>query len=310
MHVVEVVRFGGPEVLQPATRPDPAAGMEQVVVSVHAANVNPTDLNARQGIMPGVQIVPPFVLGWDFAGVVQAVGSGVSDYHSGDRVVGMIPWYLAAGTVGAYAQLAAVDTAWLAPLPAGLEDVPAATVPLNALTALQALALLDLPPSSTLLITGASGAVGSYATQLAVQAGHRVIAMAGRDDEDWVRGLGAADVLPRTADLRSIEQVAFVLDGVPLGAPALAALQDGGHVVSTRPIPSADGSRGLRQDVVRVRSNAVELRDLVAQVAAGTLRTRVARTLPLAQAAEAHRLVEAGGLHGKIVLTLQNSFGE
>jgi NADPH2:quinone reductase len=302
MQVVEVTRFGGPEVLQVANRPDPVAGPGQVVVSIRAATVNPTDLGAREGMMPMTKVTPPFVLGWDFAGRVTAVGEGVTGYHAGDHVAGMIPWYVVNGSVGAYAQSAAVDASWLALLPEHVDDSLAATIPLNGLTAQQALALLDLPPSSTLLVTGASGAVGSFAAQLAVQAGHCVLALAGRDDGDWVRSLGVAEVLPRSTDLAGIARVPFVFDAVPLGSPALAAVEDGGLVVSTRPTPPAEAARNVRQSMVMIRSDEAGLRDLIDKVVAGTLRTRVARTLPLAEAAQAHRLAEVGGAHGKIVL--------
>jgi NADPH:quinone reductase len=303
MQVVEVTRFGGPEVLSLAERPEPRPAAGEVVVRVTAANVNPTDLGARMGQIPGAGPHPPFVLGWDFSGTVSTVGHGVRDLKPGQRVVGMIPWYITRGTVGAYASAVAVRAEWLVPLPEGLSDALAATVPLNALTAHQALRLLHLPPQASLLITGASGAVGSFAVQLAVRAGHRVTAIAGKDDDGWVRGLGAAQVLPRDTDLSRLGPFAFVLDAVPVGEPALRAAKEGGSVVSTRPVPSAPPARRLRQEVVMIRADRDALEALVEEVAQGVLKTRVARVLPLAQAAEAHRAVEAGGLHGKIVLT-------
>ncbi|HMA25999.1 MAG: zinc-binding dehydrogenase, partial [Solirubrobacterales bacterium] len=150
---------------------------------------------------------------------------------------------------------------------------------------------------------GASGAVGSFAVQLARQAGHRVIAQAGRGDEDWLRALGADEVLPRDADVASIDPVPAVFDAVPLGEPVFAAVEDGGAVVSTRRPPEAPPGRSIRQESFLVHPDRQALRELVEAVAAGRLRTRVDRTLPLAEAAQAHRLVEAGGLHGKVVLT-------
>ena len=199
MHVAEVTAFGGPEVLRITERPDPAPAPGEVVVRIRAANVNPTDLSVRSGQarrrLPELQ--PPFVPGWDLAGEVTAVGSEATGFAPGDRVLGMIPFGRIGGRVGAYAQAAAVDPGWLAPLATDIDDPTAATLPLNALTAQQALDLIAAPPGATLLITGASGAVGGFATQLAARAGCRVLAQASDDDEEWVASLGATEVLPR-----------------------------------------------------------------------------------------------------------------
>ena len=304
MHVAEVTAFGGPEVLRLGERPDPAPAPGEVVVRIRAANVNPTDLSVRSGQararMPDLR--PPIVPGWDLAGEVTAVGSEVSGYAPGDRVVGMIPFGRIGGRVGAYAQAAAVDPAWLAPLVSEIDNPTAATLPLNALTARQALDLIALPPESTLLVTGASGAVGGFATQLAVHAGLRVLAQASNDDEAWVASLGATEVLPRETDLATIGPVDAVLDAVPLGPESTAALRDGGIAVFTRPPRPAEPPRDVRFETVLVQSNAEQLRALTADLEAGRLRTRIAEVLPLEQAARAHELNEAGGLRGKVLL--------
>jgi NADPH:quinone reductase-like Zn-dependent oxidoreductase len=302
MRVVEVTELGGPEVLRLGERDDPTPRPGQVVVRVRAANVNPTDLGARAGAGRSVPD-PPFVLGWDLAGVVTAVGDGVEEFEEEDRVVGMIQWYDQKGSVGAYAESVAVDADWIVPQPDELDYETAATIPLNAVTANEGLGLLDPPDGCDLLVTGASGAVGSFAVQLAVRAGHRVIAQAGRDDEDWPRELGASEVLPRDADLAAVDPVPAVFDAVPLGESALVAVEDGGAVVAPRRQPEADSGRRIRQESFLIHPDREALRSLVRDVAAGELRTRIDRTLPLAEAAQAHRLVEAGGLHGKVVLT-------
>jgi NADPH2:quinone reductase len=302
MRAVVVTALGGPEVLRVVEQPDPMAAPSGVVVRVRAACVNPADLAARVGQIPGGPVPPPFLLGWDVAGEVVEVGADVTDLSIGDPVVGMIPWYLTRGATGAYAELVAVDAEWLVPMPADLDPVVAATVPLNALTARRALDIMALSEPTTILITGASGGVGGFAAQLAVRDGHRVLASATYDDEEWVRGLGVDTVIPRSADLADAGPAPVVLDGVPLGEPAGAAVADRGVLVTTRPTPPVDPARGVRQEVVLVQLDRPALRELVEAVAKGMLRTRVAVTVPLTEAAEAHRRSEAGGLHGKVVL--------
>ena len=193
MRVCEVTEFGGPDVLREGERPWPTAGPGEIVVEIAATNINPTDIAARAGAhrarMP--DLTPPFVTGWDLAGVVGEVNAPDSGFAVGDRVVGMIPWARIGGRVGAYAQAAAVDPAWLAPRPDGLDEVTGATVPLNALTAHQTLDLIAAPAGATLLITGASGAVAASRPSSRCTRGLRVLALASDADEDWVASLGA-----------------------------------------------------------------------------------------------------------------------
>lgn len=303
MQVCEVTAFGGPEVLRLGERPWPVPGAGEVVVRIGAANVNPTDLSVRSGAarrrLPDLR--PPLIPGWDLAGVVAEVGEDVHGYATGDPVVGMIPWLRIGGRVGAYAQAAAVDPSWIAPRPDGLDQVTGATVPLNAMTARQCLDLISADPGATILITGASGGVGSFATQLAAKDGLRVLAVASEGDEEWVAGLGAAEVLPRSTDVSAIGPVDALFDAVPIGAVAAKAVRDGGVAVFTRQIELPQ-DRGLRVETPLAHTDPAALAALTVEVADGRLRTRIARTLELSEAAEAHRLVEQGGLRGKLVL--------
>jgi NADPH:quinone reductase len=302
MRAVAVTALGGSEVLQVVELPDPVLAPGSVLVRVRAVCVNPADIAARVGQIPGGPVSPPFLLGWDIAGEVMEVGADVIGLGVGDCVVGMIPWYLTRGTVGGYAQLVAADAEWLVPVPADLDPVIAATVPLNALTARKALEVMALSEPTTILVTGASGGVGGFAAQLAVRAGHRVFACATYDDEEWVRDLGVDTVVPRSVDLASVGPVPAVLDAVPVGESASAAVADSGVLVTTRPTPPVDPVRGVRQGVVMVGLDRPALRELVEALANGQLRTRVAATLPLVEAEQAHRRFQAGGLRGKLVL--------
>jgi NADPH2:quinone reductase len=298
--------LGGPEVLQVTELPEPEAQPGQVVVRIRAVCVHPADVAATTGQIPRGPVPPPFLPGWDIAGEVTSVGADTTDFRVGDRVVGMIPWYLTRGAPGGYAEFVAADADWLVPLPDDLDFVPAATVPLNAQTAHQGLALLSsslLPAGSSLLVTGASGGVGGFATQLAIQSGYRVLAQASRGDEEWVRALGPDEVISRSADLADVGPVAAVFDAVPVGEAAAVAVENRGVVVTTRPTPAIDPARGVRQDLQLIRLDRKLLAALVEQVATGKLRTRVAATMPLTEAADAHRRVLAGGVRGKVVLT-------
>jgi NADPH:quinone reductase len=304
---VVAAALGGPEVLQVTELPEPEAGPGQVVVRVRAVCVHPADVAATTGEIPRGPDEPPFSPGWDIAGEVVSTGPGTADFAVGDRVAGMIPWYLTRGKPGGYAELVAADANWLVPLPDELDFVSAATVPLNAQTAHQGLSLVSLamlPAGSSILVTGASGGVGGFVTQLAVQDGYRVVAQASHGDEQWVHGLGAHEVVPRSTDLAKVGPVAAVYDAIPLGEAVGAAVADRGIVVATRPTPPIVPARGVRQELQLIRLDRELTADLVGRVASGVLRTRVAATMPLTEAAEAHRRVLAGGLRGKLVLTV------
>jgi NADPH2:quinone reductase len=348
MRAVVVTQAGGPEVLEVQDRPDPTPGPGQAVVRLAAANINPTDVGARQGMFPpgfGIE-GPPYVLGWDFAGEVVAVGEGVDQgpaaggagvtsplgdaglapedpdaldapvdpaplaadadpgvgpWGVGDQVVGMIPWYASGGRYGAYAELVLVEARWLVRRPETLSPVDAATVPLNALTAQQALGHLGAPEGAEVLVTGASGAVGSFFCQIAVAEGLKVVAVAGTDDEEWVRGLGVDRVLPRDADLAQVGPFAYAFDAVPVGSAVFDAVDDGGTIVTTRPVEEEPGRR-ITQRPMLIEEDTALLAELVEGVAGGALLTRVAETVPLERVADAHRRVEEPGRKGKIVL--------
>ncbi|HEY1488329.1 MAG TPA: alcohol dehydrogenase catalytic domain-containing protein, partial [Micromonosporaceae bacterium] len=173
MRVSEVTTYGGPEVLRIAEWDDPIPAGRKVRVRVRATAVNPADLWTRAGGMaertPNATV--PIVLGWDFAGELLDPADG---FEVGQNVAGLYPWISQGDGTGTYAELALVDPAWLAPLPAGADPVEAATLALNALTAQQGLRILELTAGQTLLVTGASGAVGGFAVQLAAAEGVEV----------------------------------------------------------------------------------------------------------------------------------------
>ena len=305
-----MTEWGSPEVLHLVELPDPEAGPGEVRIRVHAATVNPPDTVLRSGgrARLAAGIPPPYVPGMDAAGVVEQIGEGTrTDLRVGERVMAIgVP----CGSHGAYAERIVVPAGSVARVPDGAADVAAATLPMNGLTARQALDVLALGPGQTLAVTGAAGAVGGYAVQLGKAEGLRVVADASAADERLVRELGADVVVPRgdgfAGRVREVlpEGVDGLIDAALLDELAVPAVRDGGRIATVRGFRGEE-QRGITFHPVLVRNYAREqakLEGLRQQAADGRLTLRVARTFPAAQAAQAHRLLEAGGTRGRLVL--------
>jgi NADPH:quinone reductase-like Zn-dependent oxidoreductase len=312
MRAVGVTEFGPPEVLRLVELPDPEPGGGEVRIRVHAAAVNPTDTVLRSGgRAERLKDVPsPHVPGMDAAGVLDAIGDGTAtDLRIGERVIAVV---VPLGTRGAYADRVVVPSESVVRAPATASDAEAATLLMNGLTARLALSQLALEPGQTLAVTGAVGAVGGYAIQLGRAEGLHVVADAAPADEQVVRALGAHVVVPRGDDFAGRvrtevpEGVDGLVDAALLDQLAVGAVRDGGGMATLRGYDGAGaGERGITFYPVYVRHGAREretLDRLRAQAEAGVLTLRVARTMPAEQAAEAHRLLEAGGVRGRIVL--------
>jgi NADPH2:quinone reductase len=312
MRAVGITEFGGPEVLHLVDLPNPEPGPGEVSIRVRAAAVNPTDTVLRSGGRAErlKDIAPPHVPGMDAAGVLEQIGGGVqTTLKVGDRVMAIV---VPLGQRGAYAERVVVPAESVVPSPAGTTDAEAATLPMNGLTARLALDALALSPGGTLAVTGAAGAVGGYVIQLAKAEGLRVIADAAPRDEALVGALGADLVVPRghayADSVRALlpDGADGLVDGALLNELAVTAVADGGRMVTVRGYEGAGAStRGITFFPVFVRTYAREqakLDRLRQQAEDGTITLRVARTLPAAEAAEAHRLLEAGGVRGRLVL--------
>ena len=227
---------GGPEVLRLAEREvrDPGAG--EVRVAVRAAAVNPTDIGLRQRGAEGIE--PPWVPGMDAAGVVESVGAGVARLAPGDEVMAAVMPRRPEG--GAQAELVVVPAASVVAVPDGTTLEQAATLPMNGLTALRGLELLDLAPGQTLAVTGGAGLLASYVIPLAKRRGLRVFADAKLEDEELVRGFGADELLPRgdglVEALRALAPrgVDAVYDTALLGRSMFPAIRPGGALAYVR----------------------------------------------------------------------------
>lgn len=335
MRAVVALAPGDPDVLEvrEVPRPEPSAG--EVLIRVAAAGVNPVDAKTRGGAGAGRfldELRPasadlaaalarddasaptptgdgfPWIPGWDVAGTVEAVGFGVGRFAVGDRVCGLVGFPRAAGT---YAEYVVAHVSQLSRSPRSLNDVEAAALPLAGLTAWQAMADAgDLETNRRVVITAASGGVGHIAVQVAVDLGAHVIAVTSTDNIDFVRGLGAAEVLDRTQGdwtERIDAPVDLLLDasGHDMRAAAYATVAPGGRFIA---LPSAATGDPVPDSILNpkvfVAPDGLELQLLTGTVERGMLRPHVSQSFPLERASDAHRQIESGSTRGKIVLTV------
>jgi NADPH2:quinone reductase len=309
MRIVGVTSFGGPEKLQVLDVPEPHPGPGEVRIRVQAATVNPTDIGLREGQQgfPLPERAEPYVPGTEAAGVISEVGDGVS-WQVGDDVIAVVVATDPHG--GAYADELVVSAESVVRMPAGASFPAAATLPMNGLTARIALDQLDLAGGATVAVTGAAGAVGGYAVQLAKADGLHVVADAAEADEELVRRLGADEVVRRGEGLagriRALipQGVDGVVDAAVLDEAVVPAIRDHGALAVMRGWDGEPG-RGITVGKVFVREQVTDtaaLDRLRQQAEDGALTLRVAKVFPAEQAAEAHRLLQAGGLRGRVVL--------
>ena len=310
MHAITQSSFGGPEVLELARvdRPEPLPS--EVLVHVRAAAVNPIDAMARSGAL-SLLGAPPFVLGWDISGVVEEVVPGVTRFQVGDEVYGM-PFFPRQG--GAYAEYVAVPSRQLAHKPATLDHIHSAALPLVGLTSWQSLVdTAHIGAGQRVLIHGGGGGVGHLAIQIAKARGAEVITTASAPKNEFVHELGADFVIDyRTVDFTEVvTDVDVVLDtiGGDYGPRSIQALTPGGLLITVADrantaLRDATLAAGRQFAGITVEPDYVGLQAIADLVDAGQLRPFVEHTMPLAEAAEAHRLIESGSTQGKIVLTV------
>ncbi|MGW1965155.1 NADP-dependent oxidoreductase [Streptomyces sp. NPDC001935] len=299
-------RLGGPDVLEVVEVEVPEPGPTEVLVEVKAAGVNPVDWKMRTA---GGLGEPPFSVGWDVSGVVAAVGPGVTRFRAGDEVFGM-PRFPA--EAGAYADYVTAPSRHLALKPARLSHVQAAGLPLAGLTGRQALVTVArIAASERVLIPAAAGGVGHLAVQIAKTRGAYVIGTASAAKHDFVRALGADEVIDhRTADVGAqVADVDVLLATVAGQIEELAGtLVPGGRIVALNGA-DADAVRwavenGLRADFMLVEPDRADLEALASLAGDGLLDVHIDTVLPLERVADAHRLGERGRTTGKIVLSV------
>ncbi|WP_127941158.1 NADP-dependent oxidoreductase [Nonomuraea polychroma] len=311
MKAISQDALGGPEVLKMVEVDRPEPGPTEILVRVEAAGLNPTDWKTRAsgGLLSSP---PPFVLGYDVSGVVEASGIGQALYKPGDEVFGMLRY---PDGHGAFAEYVTAPSRHFVRKPADLDHVQAAAIPLAALTAYQALVdVAGLKGGQRVLIHAAAGGVGHLAVQIAKARGAYVIGTASAAKHDFLRGLGVDELIDyRNEDFSEIvRDVDVVLDTIcgDYGPRSLRTMRRGGTIVSLalslfdRSVHQVAAELGLRSETMLVEPDQAGMRAIAALAEAGRLRVEVAAALPLADAAKAHELGETNRTTGKIVLTV------
>jgi NADPH:quinone reductase-like Zn-dependent oxidoreductase len=306
MKAVCIYSYGGPEVLvyEDAPRPHPGAG--EVLVRIHAAGINPVDWKIREGKLKElIHHTFPLVLGWDVSGVVESVGPATTRLKPGDEVYSRPD----IACDGAYAEFMVVKETELALKPKSIDHIHAAAIPLAGLTVWQSLFdAADLIAGQRVLIHAAAGGVGHLAVQIAKWKGAHVIATASAKNHDFVRDLGADQVIDHRAirfeDVVEPLDVVFDTVGGETQEQSWKVIKRGGILVSIASPPPADTALtyGVRQAFVFTKPNARQLADLASLVDSEKLKVIVETVLPLSDAARGQELSERGHSRGKIVL--------
>jgi NADPH:quinone reductase-like Zn-dependent oxidoreductase len=285
---------GGPEVLRVIERDVREPGEGEVRIAVRAAAVNPSDTSTRERGVANVP--PPWIAGWDASGVVESVGPGVSGPSPGDEVMAVVLPRRAEG--GAQIELLVVPAASVVPIPDGATLEQASTLPMNGLTALEGLRLLDLDAGATLAVTGGAGHLASFVIPLAKRRGLRVVADAKPEDEELVRSFGADEVVPRGEVPHGVDAV---YDTALLYRAVLPSIREGGGLAVVRGWDGDPVEQGVRVHAVWV-GDVVERTDWLHEIREAGLPLRVAATYPPERAADAHRQMDAGGIRGRAVI--------
>lgn len=308
MKAIRIHQFGGTEVLRYEDSPQPIPGADEVLIRVHAVGVNPVDAKIRAGKLQGrVDHKLPLILGWDVAGSIEQTGADVTQFKSGDAVYARPD----IARDGAYAEYIVVRASEVALKPESLDFIHAAAVPLSALTAWQSLFIAgDLQPGQTILIHAGAGGVGHYALQLAHWKGAHVITTASARNTDFVRALGADDVIDYTRarfeDVARDVDMVFDTVGGDVQQRSWQVLKRGGILVSilALTVPDEAEQHGWRSAYVFVQPSAQQLTQLASLIDAGNIKPHVDNVMALSDAAKAHILIQGGHARGKIVLNV------
>jgi NADPH:quinone reductase-like Zn-dependent oxidoreductase len=323
MKAIRIHTFGGPEVLVYEDVPRPTAGSGEVLIRVFAAGLYPGDWYIRSGYANLPETIGrsllsrfslPLIPGTQVSGIVETVGPDVSTFHEGDAVYGLIRFPSGGSPAGAYAEYITAPAAHLALKPASIDHIQAAAVPMAALTVWQGIVEhTNLKAGQTVLVNGAAGGTGHFAVQLAKARGARVIGVASRRHETFLRELGVDEFIDytTTSPEQAAHDVDLVIDTVGTTGenPLLVTLKHGGILlwIGLRPLKNGivgteHTEAGVTIEKMQVRSNGAHLAAIGELIDAGQLHIAIDTIVPLMEAPEAHERGEAGHLRGIIVL--------
>lgn len=298
LKAIQFDKHGEPEVLELVEKPVPLPGPGQVQLRVAAAGVNPADYKWRNGFNLRYMPLPlPCVLGYDVAGEVTAVGKDVTGLAIGNRIVAV--------TTSGYAEFAVANAVHCALLPASVDFVQAAALPTPALTGVQ-MVEEGLAPAAgqTVLVTGATGGAGRFAARAAQQLGARVVVAVREEYADQARALGFKEVIGFKSPIPNSLRFDHVADTV--GGPDVARLcrnlVPGGKIITVATTPIDSEGLAAVPRMFGYHGDGKRLARIVSDLASGAITMPIARTFPLTSARDAHRLIEAGGIRGRIVL--------
>lgn len=308
MNAIRVHEFGGPDVLQYETAPQPEPAPDEVLVRVHAAGVNRVDTAVREGNFGEVPF--PWIPGWDLSGTVEAVGTDVTEFEEDDEVSGLVRF---PEPGNADAEYAAVPANEIVEKPEALDHTEAAGVPMVALTAWQALFDKgELSKGQRVLIHAAAGGVGHMAVQLAKSQGVHVIGTASGSNEGFLRNLGVDEFVNyrETRFEEELDDVDLVVDAIggETREHSYEVLTEGGILAALVGDISDEQAEeyGVHARRVGVRPDAATLSEVSELIDAGEVEPTISTTLPLADAPKAHEQIAEGHTRGKIVLRIRD----
>ena len=308
MKAVRIHEYGNENVLIYEDAPVPEIQDDEVLVKVHAASVNPVDWKTREGYIK--EMIPhkfPLTLGWDVSGVIENVGSKVTNFRKGDSVYS----HPDINRNGTYAEYITVKSYAVALKPKSIDHKHAASIPLVGLTAWQALfGIANLAQGQRVLIHAAAGGVGSFAVQLAKTRGAYVIGTASARNHEFLHELGVDEVVDYTSvkfedQVKDLDVVFDTIGGDTLER-SWEVLKSGGHLVSIAGTPSKEKAKAnnVKGSYCFVQPNAEHLEKIAVLVDQGKIQTHLEKVFPLQQIKDAHLLSQTGRVKGKIILDL------
>lgn len=311
MKAARFTNYGGPEIIEIDEVPQPLPSKNQVLIEVHAAAINPFDYKVRRGYMKdAMPLKLPLTIGGNLSGVIKEVGTDVTDFKIGDAVFGQS--YAFGGGSGAIAEYAVANAENIAIKPKSINYLAAGSLPLVGVSAIQALEQhINLQKGQKILIHGGAGGIGSIAIQLAKHLGAFVAATVSSEDVEFVKSLGADEVIDYTKEkfeekLSGFDAVYDTVGGDTTDR-SFKVLKKGGVLVSMLGEPNKDLAGEYKVKVIgqNTQTNSKNLSRLATIVDQGIIKPQIDKVFPLDQTKQAFQYAETGHTRGKVVISIK-----